>query len=360
MARKSEIITDEWLRVLRVPEKKRNVWSTRLIKLCCSLLIVGAVVYLIWRFYGGPAVNQQFSIQVEQVKAESIVQFLSSKYPDKRVLLITEKKTKKNERQLRTILRVYRESKKDDLRFAHAEIPPAAGEDAAMFSTHIDAETFDGLLQSYPDCEIVVSYVGMPKDIGRMSIWEQEHIPKFLIADTLPNTLGRWGDAPVLADYIDQQDIVALIVPRRTTFVLDAKEVPSFDDLFIMVGVGLVNVEELARQGNARRLADVLYWHPNLARKPDGRRRTPLHSAAAHGHTEAAKVLIKAGAKVNARDKDGKTPLDMTKNKSWSIDPENQAKCAELLRNYGARTGAELDSFSPRLRRTGAEARQGK
>lgn len=38
---------------------------------------------------------------------------------------------------------------------------------------------------------------------------------------------------------------------------------------------------------------------------------TPLHDAIWHGHTEAAKVLIKAGAKLDLKTYEGDTPLDL-------------------------------------------------
>ena len=77
---------------------------------------------------------------------------------------------------------------------------------------------------------------------------------------------------------------------------------------------------------------------------------TSLHWAAFRGYTETAKVLLKARAEANAKDKWGKTPLDSVNWGRGVINPKEQAKCAELLRKHGAKTGAELD----------AEAKQGK
>ena len=38
---------------------------------------------------------------------------------------------------------------------------------------------------------------------------------------------------------------------------------------------------------------------------------TPLHYAAEYGHKDVAELLIAKGANVNARGKNGKTPLDL-------------------------------------------------
>ena len=78
--------------------------------------------------------------------------------------------------------------------------------------------------------------------------------------------------------------------------------------------------------------------------------------AAFRGETEVVMVLIEAGAEVNAKDNDDKTPLDYTKlrgkypsGRPWP-DPKKHDECAKLLRKHGAKTGAEL----------AAEAKQGK
>ena len=40
---------------------------------------------------------------------------------------------------------------------------------------------------------------------------------------------------------------------------------------------------------------------------------TPLHDAIWHGHTEAAKVLIDAGARTDLKNYEGDTPLELAK-----------------------------------------------
>ena len=43
----------------------------------------------------------------------------------------------------------------------------------------------------------------------------------------------------------------------------------------------------------------------------NGQKRSALHIAARFGKTECARVLVAAGARIEARDKDGKTPLQL-------------------------------------------------
>ena len=59
---------------------------------------------------------------------------------------------------------------------------------------------------------------------------------------------------------------------------------------------------------------------------------TPLHYAATK---EIAELLIAKGADVNAKDDDGKTPLDRA-------IMHNHTETIDLLRKHGGKTGAEL------------------
>ena len=62
---------------------------------------------------------------------------------------------------------------------------------------------------------------------------------------------------------------------------------------------------------------------------------TPLHYAVGEGRNEIAKLLIAKGADVNAKNKDGKTPLDLA-------IKFKRPKIADLLRKHGGKTSEEL------------------
>ena len=63
--------------------------------------------------------------------------------------------------------------------------------------------------------------------------------------------------------------------------------------------------------------------------------KTPLHFAAAGDYKQISEVLITNGAKVNATDAEGETPLDL------AIFKRNN-ETATLLRKHGAKKGEEL------------------
>ena len=80
---------------------------------------------------------------------------------------------------------------------------------------------------------------------------------------------------------------------------------------------------------------------------------TPLHPATYSGHKEVAELLIANGADVNAKDWNGRTPLDwaedVDEDDSIEVGPLSESEreaarkeIATLLRKHGGKTGEEL------------------
>ena len=76
------------------------------------------------------------------------------------------------------------------------------------------------------------------------------------------------------------------------------------------------------------------HWAPTGG--PPGE--TPLHWAAKSGHEKVVEVLLKAGAKIEAKDKDGMTPLHLAATNYELVRTvrEGREKVVELLRKFGA------------------------
>ena len=62
-----------------------------------------------------------------------------------------------------------------------------------------------------------------------------------------------------------------------------------------------------------------------------------IHEAARNGYLADVKHHLDAGTDVNARDKDGATPLDLA-------IVSDHTETADLLRKHGGKTGEELDA----------------
>jgi ankyrin repeat protein len=69
-------------------------------------------------------------------------------------------------------------------------------------------------------------------------------------------------------------------------------------------------IHQAAQKGNVKKVEAYLQENPELLNVGDLQEgRTPLHWAALGGSVEVASLLISRGAQIQARDKDGQTPL---------------------------------------------------
>jgi ankyrin repeat protein len=94
----------------------------------------------------------------------------------------------------------------------------------------------------------------------------------------------------------------------------------------------LVDPEEMlkaAERGDVERVRELLASDSTLANARGAHNKTPLHLAAEKNHTEIAKLLIEAGADLNAEVSWGMTPL------AWAANMGNRA-VAEVFLAHGA------------------------
>jgi ankyrin repeat protein len=88
-------------------------------------------------------------------------------------------------------------------------------------------------------------------------------------------------------------------------------------------------VMEAIKQGeqwDSMEVAKVLLEAGADVNARDASQNTPLHYAALHGHTTVAKLLLEAGGDINARNRKGKTPLALAQ----------RGGIVALLRTHGA------------------------
>ena len=92
-----------------------------------------------------------------------------------------------------------------------------------------------------------------------------------------------------------------------------------------------------AFKGN-KEIAELLITNNADVNAKDKNGSTPMYMAAVEGRGEIIVLLLRKGADVNARDNNGSTPLD------WARE-ENQDQIANLIHQYGGKTGAELKAL---------------
>ena len=94
----------------------------------------------------------------------------------------------------------------------------------------------------------------------------------------------------------------------------------------------------LAAAGDAADLSALL---PHGAGALNNWDETPLHLAAENGHPECCRLLLEAGADVNARDKDGATVL------VYAVSKNRTTEAAKILINAGADKTAKYSGRYP-------------
>jgi len=102
----------------------------------------------------------------------------------------------------------------------------------------------------------------------------------------------------------------------------------------------VVDIFAAAYLNEPKRAAELLAADRSLARAVDAAGMTALHHAAERGATEVARLLIEAGADVNARDGRGEAPIDHASH----AGPWKDGSAGEIVRML-LDHGAEVDVF---------------
>jgi len=78
-----------------------------------------------------------------------------------------------------------------------------------------------------------------------------------------------------------------------------------------VIGQNELPIHDAARNGDAASVERLLGADPSFRDTPTAAGSTPLHLAAMNGDPGPLKVLLAAGARIDARDNEGATPLHM-------------------------------------------------
>ena len=104
----------------------------------------------------------------------------------------------------------------------------------------------------------------------------------------------------------------------------------------LVVGCKSTSIHKAAGAGSIEAVKHHLATGTDVnAKKKDKFGLTPLHAAAKTGQKDMIELLIVAGANVNPKDFENKTPLDE------AIQYE-EPEAADILRKHGGKTGEEL------------------
>ncbi len=111
--------------------------------------------------------------------------YLSVQYPEHRILLIAQPVTEQNKERHELMIDGLEKGLNDNLQILAVETPSPLNFDSGSDLDYIfDAELFDRMVKLHPECNMVVSLIGMPADIRKMRFWslEPEERPKLVVA----------------------------------------------------------------------------------------------------------------------------------------------------------------------------------
>ena len=97
-------------------------------------------------------------------------------------------------------------------------------------------DSFDRLAQEHPSCDLIVSLIGLPADLGKVHVWQQAAPPRFALL--LPD-LRVIGNAAAVRAALQSEKLAAFVVPHPTappeqTPVREDKKT-EFEKRFILV-----------------------------------------------------------------------------------------------------------------------------
>lgn len=117
----------------------------------------------------------------------------------------------------------------------------------------------------------------------------------------------------------------------------------------LVLSASAQDIHEAAERGDLKNVKLLLKANPGLVSHKGKEGETPLHNAAEYGKNDVVKYLIKQGARVDARDKIGCTPLHLACRSPYNKKQgEAKLKTVKLL----IKAGADVSAASGRRKKT--------
>ena len=228
-----------------------------------ALLAVGCVLFAIglgvaWSWRRGP---QQDAFQARELATRGLGEALAQNFPGHRALVISNPYTQQS--GLPSAMRAMEEaglrglkqgfgSKVSLAAIAFPELKPEAKENPrAVFidpesttplSFLVAEDAFDKLVRQHPDCDLIVSLIGLPANLQRVQCWQDPAGPKFALL--LPD-LRVIGNRAVIREAMQSGKLVAFVLARpgapESPPAADAAFATEFEKRFVLVTPAVVD-----------------------------------------------------------------------------------------------------------------------
>ena len=217
--------------------------------------VIVAVIGCAWFVWLRPSAPQRDALHTREIATRGLAEHLARVFPGRRALVISNPFTQQSNlpREMRDMeeagLRGLKQGFGDKVSLGAVAFPalrPEAKDNPrAVF---IDAETttplsylvaddaFDKLARQYPDCDLIVSLIGLPANLRSVQCWQNQDGPKFALL--LPD-LRVIGDRAAVRRSLESGKLVAFVLAKPSaagTKQLSTGEFKTdFERLFLLV-----------------------------------------------------------------------------------------------------------------------------
>ena len=174
------------------------------------------------------------ALHSREAAAHALAEYLAQTQPGKRALIVSNPFTQRKE-----TAKAIREMEQAGIRglragfgdrvtvaaVAFPELKPGARENPGALLAEVETTTplsyliapdaFDKLAKQHPDCDLIVSLIGLPAELGQCESWQAAGAPKFALL--LPD-LRIVGDTAAVCSAVKSGKLAALVLarPRET------------------------------------------------------------------------------------------------------------------------------------------------
>ena len=199
-------------------KKQKTNPAMQPVAILLCIVVLGAAGYLLWgRIGGGGAatiMKSDYAFLASRGYAAGT--HLKQVAPGKKLIVITEpnalKSADPNSTEPTPTQNLIDMLKKgygsEDVAIEALMIPGASDENAEPIEERMRAKDFDAVLNKYKDAAVVVSLVGLPKDVARMAAFRAKQPPVFFLLSTGMET-GKF-----IVNQINKGNIAGVIVPN--------------------------------------------------------------------------------------------------------------------------------------------------
>lgn len=205
------------------------------------VIIMVCMVVILTYTLGDWETERLIANELKYAKAASIVmgRNLAEMYPGSRALVVVNKGWDKNQR-FKNLIDGLKEGVGDKLEIVNIDYPkippppktdPNEPDEMFMMEEMMKAEHFDKLFEKNRDCNLIISMIGLPYDVGEMQLWS---MPK----ETRPQMALLFADVHNLKNAIRAGYIIALSYKPGVKFSEeDAPDDPqkAFDKRYIII-----------------------------------------------------------------------------------------------------------------------------